>query len=233
MDAILEFAAKHGLPVIEDAAQAHGSEYKNRKAGSMGRAGCFSFYPAKNLGAFGEGGAVVTSDGDLAERLRALRNHGQFRKNHHALMGWNCRMDGIQAAVLRVKLRHLDEDNLLRRNHARRYDSAFAGFPEVVPPQAAPERLHNHHIYAIRVRQRRRMLDELARKGIGCAVHYPVPVHLQPACADLGYRRGDFPVAERCAEEFISLPIFPELTPARIDLVIEAIGEALGACAAV
>lgn len=223
MDAILEFARKHGLRVIEDAAQAHGAEYKSRKTGALGDAGCFSFYPAKNLGAFGEGGAITTTDDDLANKLRILRNHGQSRKNHHELMGWNSRMDSIQGAVLRIKLRYLDGENEARRNNARIYDAGLAMLPGVVYPQSVPDRIHVYHLYVIRIRGRGRMLDAMAANGIKCGVHYPVPAHLQPACVGLGYGSGDFPVSERCADEFLSLPMFPELTQQQIDCVVQSV----------
>ncbi len=230
MEPILSFAAKHGLRVIEDAAQAHGALHENRRAGTHGDAGCFSFYPAKNLGAFGEGGAIVTGDGHLADKLRVLRNHGQSRKNHHSLMGWNSRMDSIQAAVLRIKLRHLDAENNARRNHARCYDAGLADLPGVVIPACATDREHVHHLYVIRVQKREQVLKAMAANGIQCGVHYPVPVHLQPACADLDYSHGDFPVSERCANEFLSLPMFPELTPRQIGCVARAVEQALAAC---
>jgi dTDP-4-amino-4,6-dideoxygalactose transaminase len=232
MDPILAFARKHGLRVIEDAAQAHGAEYKNRKAGALGDAGCFSFYPAKNLGAFGEGGAIVTGNADLADKLRTLRNHGQSRKNHHSLMGWNSRMDSIQAAVLRIKLRHLDAENDARRNHARCYDAGLAELPGVVIPGCAAGREHVYHLYVIRVRKREQVLKAMAANGIQCGVHYPVPVHLQPACAGLGFRSGDFPVSERCAVEFLSLPMFPELTPQQIGYVARSLKETIPAYSA-
>jgi dTDP-4-amino-4,6-dideoxygalactose transaminase len=231
MEPILAFARKHGLRVIEDAAQAHGAEYKNSKAGAHGDAGCFSFYPAKNLGAFGEGGAIVTGNADLADKLRMLRNHGQSRKNHHPVMGWNSRMDSIQAAVLRIKLRHLDSENRSRRGHARSYEAGLADLPGVTTPVCAADRTHVYHLYVIRVRMRDMIKDELAGKGISCGVHYPVPVHLQPACAGLGFRSGDFPVSERCGDEFLSLPMFPELTQQQIDCVIQSVKQAIPACA--
>ena len=233
MEPIIAFARQHGLRVIEDAAQAHGAEYQHRKAGSIGDAGCFSFYPSKNLGAFGDGGAVVTDDGNLADMLRLLRNHGQSSKNRHTLPGWNSRLDGIQAAVLRIKLRDLEAQNKVRRTHAARYHAALEGIPRTMRPETANDRLHVHHIYAIRTGDRRHMLNDLAARGIECAVHYPLPAHLQPALSDMGFRRGDFPVSERCAAEFISLPMFPELTTAQIDCVVEAVMEASGACAQV
>lgn len=232
MKTILAFAAKHGLRVIEDAAQAHGAIYENRRAGTHGDAGCFSFYPAKNLGAFGEGGAIITGDGHLAEKLRILRNHGQSRKNHHSLMGWNSRMDSIQAAVLRIKLRYLDEENDARRNHARFYDAELADLPGVVIPECAVDREHVYHLYVIRVRMREQVMKAMAANGIQCGVHYPVPAHLQPACAGLGYGQGDFPVSERCANEFLSLPMFPELTARQIGCVVQALKHALAASVA-
>jgi len=228
MDPILEFARAHGLFVIEDAAQAHGAEYKGRKAGTMGDAGCFSFYPGKNLGAFGEAGAVVTNNADLRKKIQALRDHGQVRKYHHALFGWNCRMDGIQAAVLSVKLRHLEEGNLLRREHALQYNEAFAGIDGVATPFEADYARHVYHIYAIRVQEREEVRRRLEENGIGCGVHYPIPIHLQEACRSLGYTKGAFPVAEDLAKEFLSLPMFPELTEEQIEYVARCVSETVG-----
>jgi len=228
MDPILEFARAHGLFVIEDAAQAHGAEYKGRKAGTMGDAGCFSFYPGKNLGAFGEAGAVVTNNADLRKEVQVLRDHGQARKYHHALFGWNCRMDGIQAAVLSVKLRHLEEGNLLRREHALQYNEAFAGIDGVATPFEADYAWHVYHIYAIQLQGRDEIRRHLEEKGIGCGVHYPIPIHLQEACRSLGYSKSVFPVAEDLAEEFLSLPMFPELTEEQIEYVVRCVGEAVG-----
>jgi dTDP-4-amino-4,6-dideoxygalactose transaminase len=228
MDPILEVARAHGLFVIEDAAQAHGAEYKGRKAGTMGDAGCFSFYPGKNLGAFGEAGAVVTNDADLREKIRNLRDHGQTQKYHHTLMGWNCRMDGIQAAVLSIKLCHLEEGNFLRRQHALQYNQAFAGLDAVATPFEANYARHVYHVYAIRVQERDEVWRSLQEKGIGCAVHYPIPIHLQEACRNLGYKSGAFPVAETLAEEFLSLPMFPELREGQIEHVVRCVGETVG-----
>jgi dTDP-4-amino-4,6-dideoxygalactose transaminase len=233
MDPIVAIARKHGLFVLEDACQAHGAEYKGRRAGTLGDAACFSFYPGKNLGAIGEAGAVVTQDAVLQEKVRTLRDHGQVRKYYHKVVGWNGRMDGIQAAVLRVKLRYLEKGNQLRRSHAAHYGRALAGIEEVVRPVQAPDVRHVYHIYAIRVPDRDEVMRFLAQKGIGCGVHYPVPVHLQEAYRDLGYEQGAFPVAERCAAEFVSLPMFPELTPAQVDLVVQGVQEALSAGMAV
>jgi dTDP-4-amino-4,6-dideoxygalactose transaminase len=228
MDPILEFARAHGLFVIEDAAQAHGAEYKGRKAGTMGDAGCFSFYPGKNLGAFGEAGAVVTNDPELQKRIQILRDHGQARKYYHSMMGWNCRMDGIQAAILSIKLRHLEKANLLRRKHAVEYNRAFAGIEEVRTPFEANYARHVYHVYAIRVQERDEIRRYLQEKGVGCAVHYPIPIHLQEACRDLGYKEGAFPIAESLAEEFLSLPMFPELTLEQIEYVACCVSDAVG-----
>lgn len=228
MDPIMEFARAHGLLVIEDAAQAHGAEYKGRKAGTMGDAGCFSFYPGKNLGAFGEAGAVVTNNPELRKKIQNLRDHGQTRKYYHTLMGWNCRMDGIQAAVLSIKLRRLNEANALRREHALQYNQAFAGLDAVTTPFEANYARHVYHVYAIRVHERDDVRPSLEEKGIGCAVHYPIPIHLQEACRKLGYRPGAFPIAENLAEEFLSLPMFPELTEEQIEYVVRCVSETVG-----
>lgn len=227
MDPILEFARRHGLFVVEDACQAHGAKYKGRRAGTLGDAGCFSFYPGKNLGAFGEAGAVVTNNIEVDEKIRILRDHGQIRKYHHTMVGWNCRMDGIQAAVLRVKLRFLERGNQLRRSHAAHYDRALADIEGIVTPTQADYARHVYHVYAIRVQERNEIMSFLAEKGIGCGVHYPVPIHLQEAYRDLGYRLGAFPRAEQSACELISLPMFPELTSVQLEIVIQAVKEAV------
>ena len=230
MDPIVEFAREHGLYVIEDACQAHGAEYNGRRVGTLGDAACFSFYPGKNLGAFGEAGAVVTRNAELQDKIRILRDHGQVRKYYHSVVGWNCRMDGIQAAVLRIKLRHLDRYTELRRTHAAHYDRALSGIGELTVPMHAAWARHVYHVYAIRVKHRDEIMQLLAEKGVGSAVHYPVPIHLQEAYRSLGYQRGTFPIAERCATEFLSLPMFPELTSAQVEIVIEAVKEAVTGC---
>ena len=227
MDPILEIARSHGLTVIEDAAQAHGAQYKGRCAGSIGDAGCFSFYPGKNLGALGEAGAVVTGNSELQKRIRILRDHGQIHKYHHTMIGWNARMDGIQAAVLGVKLQHLERGNELRRLHASKYDEALKGFEHLITPFVADYSRHVYHIYAIRVPGRDEIMGLLAEMGVACGIHYPVPIHLQNAYQSLGYETGAFPIAEKAANQFISLPMFPELTSDQVDIVTKAMKKAL------
>jgi dTDP-4-amino-4,6-dideoxygalactose transaminase len=229
MDPILEIARRHGLPVVEDACQAHGALYKGRRAGSMGVAGCFSFYPGKNLGALGEAGATVANDAILDGQIKVLRDHGQVRKYCHSRVGWNARMDGIQAAVLRVKLKRLEAANASRAANARVYDELLGASEAVVTPCTAPDNRHVYHVYAVRVRERDRVLEELAGKGISCAIHYPVPVHLQEAYVELGYGPGSFPVAERCAREFLSLPMYPELSREQIQVVARELMACVGA----
>jgi dTDP-4-amino-4,6-dideoxygalactose transaminase len=231
MDPIMEIAGEHGIHVVEDAAQAHGAAYKGRETGSTGEAGCFSFYPGKNLGAFGDAGAVVTNDAALRDRLCILRDHGQVHKYHHTMVGWNCRMDGIQAAVLEIKLRHLDAGNGRRRAIAARYDRELSGLPGIVIPARSEWNQHVYHIYAIRVPERDEVIRSLSAKGVGSGIHYPIPLHLQGAYRGLGYGRGSFPRAEQCAEEFISLPMFPELTGRQVSHVVQTLKETL--CAGV
>jgi len=222
MDAILAIACRHGLPVIEDACQAHSARQNGRQAGTLGVTGCFSFYPGKNLGAFGEAGAVITADPELRTKIQVLRDHGQARKYFHSRIGWNARMDGIQAAVLSVKLKHLHTANNRRRAHAARYQELLAGLPLVTPVEAASNH-HVFHVYAIRVAARDEVLRRMTEAGIGCGIHYPVPIHLQEAYRSLGYGPGSFPVAERCAAEFLSLPMYPELTPEQLEAVAAAL----------
>ena len=220
MDPILELARQRKLVVIEDAAQAHGAEYKGRRAGSLGDMACFSFYPVKNLGAYGEGGAVTTNGPEYDRKLRMLRNWGAERRYQHLLKGYNYRMDGIQGAVLRVKLRHLEDWTEARRALARRYGEML---DPVTAPLEMPYARHVYHAYTIRTQQRAGLEAALREAGIETAIHYPVPVHLQPAYADLGFRRGDFPEAERAANEVLSLPIFPELTVEQVQTVAAAV----------
>lgn len=224
MQPIIEIARAHRLAIIEDAAQAHGAEYRGRRAGSMGDLGCFSFYPGKNLGACGEGGCVVTDRDDLAARVRMLRDWGQAERYRHVLQGFNYRMDAIQGAVLAVKLRHLEAWTEARRDAAAAYQVLLADLP-VGRPAAAERQGHAWHVFAVRVAERDRVQRALAERGIATGIHYPVPVHLQPAYAGLGYGPGDFPVSERLAAETLSLPLFPELTTAQIERVCKVLLE--------
>ena len=231
MDAIGAVAKRHGLRVIEDAAQAHGARFQGRACGSMGDLAGFSFYPGKNLGAYGEGGAVVTSDPELARTVRLLRSWGEERRYEHLMKGFNYRMDGIQGAILRIKLRHLEAWTEARRARAAQYAAALAGSGVVTPAERPGDR-HVYHVYAVRLAERDRWRSHLEARGVQTGVHYPIPVHLQPAYRDLGYTAGDFPVAERAASEVLSLPIYPELTPAQVDYVASCLREEPGATTA-
>jgi dTDP-4-amino-4,6-dideoxygalactose transaminase len=227
MDPIMDIARKRGIFVVEDASQAHGAEYKGKKAGSIGDAGTFSFYPGKNLGAYGEAGAVVTGNEALDGKIRMLRDHGQAKKYHHALIGWNGRMDGIQGAVLSVKLRHLPAWTDARRRNAEIYGELLRGVPGVVPPVEAAYAKHVYHIYAIRVPGRDRLIAALAEKDIHCGIHYPIPVHRLDAYRFLNLGEGSFPVAEKSASEFVSLPMFAELSREQIGYVVNGLREVL------
>jgi dTDP-4-amino-4,6-dideoxygalactose transaminase len=211
MDPILEIARRHGLVVIEDAAQAHGAEYKGRRVGAIGDLGCFSFYPGKNLGAYGEGGLVTTNNSDYANTIRMLRDWGQERKYEHSLRGYNYRMDSLQGAILRVKLGHLETWTEARRKNAARYDDLLSA-DGIQPPRQMPYARHVYHIYCIRTSCRAVLQHVLHTRSIQTGIHYPIPVHLQEAHADLGYRAGDFPRSEQLAAEVLSLPMFAELT---------------------
>ena len=224
MDPILAIARKHGLTVIEDACQAHGAEYKGRRTGSLGDFGCFSFYPGKNLGAYGEGGLVTTDSLEHARTLRMLRDWGAEKKYQHVLKGYNYRLEGLQGAVLRVKLKYLEKWTGARRAAAARYDAAFAG-SEVATPYAAPYGRHVYHIYATRTSARAEWQQALQSRGIHTGIHYPTPVHLLPAYSDLGYGAGSFPHSERAANEVLSLPMYPELTSEQTDEVARAVLE--------
>ncbi len=228
MDPILEIARRHNLLVIEDAAQAHGAEYKGRRAGSMGHLACFSFYPGKNLGAYGEGGAVVTGNPEFTRTVRMLRDWGAEKKYQHVLKGYNYRLEGIQGAILRVKLRHLEAWTEARRAHAAAYTRLLAG-SGVCTPTEMPWARHVWHVYAVRCPDRASLQARLDARGVQSGIHYPIPVHLLPAYADLNYKPGDFPAAEKAASEVLSLPIFPELTGAQISTVCSAIEESCGA----
>lgn len=227
MDPILEIAKTHGFYVIEDAAQAHGALYKGRKAGSMGHAACFSFYPAKNLGAYGDAGAVVTNDDQIALTVKKLRDHGGVQKYQHDLVGYNSRLDTLQAAVLLVKLKYLDEWNRKRQRNAQLYNELLAQVPGIVTPGVLEDATHVYHLYVIRLEDgdRDALQAHLKSREIATGIHYPQPVHLTPALSYLGYQAGDFPVAEDCAKKILSLPMYPELTRAQIEHVVECIDE--------
>lgn len=227
MDAINEIAGRYGLAVIEDACQAHGAEYFGSRSGSMGISGCFSFYPGKNLGACGEGGIVVTGDDGQAAKMRMLRDWGQDKRYHHALKGFNYRMDGIQGAILRIKLQHLEGWTEARRRHARNYSQILAQLRHLKLPREAEGRRHVYHVYAVRAPDRDGLSRYLQASGIQTGLHYPIPVHLQRAHADLGYGVGDFPHAEAAAHEVLSLPLYPEMTARQIESVAQAIEEAV------
>jgi dTDP-4-amino-4,6-dideoxygalactose transaminase len=226
LQALLALGQKHGIPVIEDAAQAHGAEDRGRKVGPLGLCGCFSFYPGKNLGAYGEGGALVTNDDALAARCRALRDHAQTQRYHHSEVGFNYRMDGFQGAVLSVKLRYLEEWTQARIALAERYREKLAGLPLVLPT-VRPEALSVWHLFVVLHPQRDRLRAALESRQVQTGLHYPIPVHLQKAYAHLGHREGDFPVSERIGRECLTLPLFPEMTEAQQDRVIDVLAEAL------
>ena len=220
MDSITAVATRYGLAVIEDACQAHGAEDKGRRVGAMGDVGCFSFYPAKNLGAYGEGGAAVTSNPAHAERMRRLRSWGEQRRYEHQLRGFNYRMDGIQGAILGAKLNHLEEWTEARRRHALTYARLLAGTAAHLPLERTGVR-HVYHIFAVRLRERDEWRVRLSNLRVQTGIHYSMPVHLQHAYRDLGYQQGDFPVSESVADEILSLPMFPELTEAQMRTIVE------------
>lgn len=231
MDSINVRAARHGLAVVEDNAQAIGARYRGRRTGSLGAVSGISFYPTKNLGAYGDAGMMVTNSEGIATSVRRLRDHGQTGKYVSSEAGWNSRLDEIQAAVLRVKLRHLDDWTMSRQEHARRHERLLAGVPGLSLPCAAPHTEHIYHLYTVRIEgkpgRRDRVHDLLAGRGISSGVYYPVPLHMQPLYSGGKDRRGEFPESEKAAEQVLSLPIFPELSDKRIDRVAEALQEAL------
>ena len=224
MDPILEIGKKHGIPVIEDAAQAHGAEYKGKRAGSMGTLGCFSFYPGKNLGAYGEVGAVTTQDAELAKKVRILRDWGAEKKYYHDFKGFNYRLEGVQGAVLGVKMKYIEAWTESRRKNAARYNEGLAG--SVYHPPVAPANLrHVYHVYAVRHPKRDALMAYLNTKGIQSGIHYPIPVHLQKCFSELGHKVGDFPHSERASAETVSLPMYPEMTLSQVDEVVAALKE--------
>ncbi len=232
MDPIMDLAEKYSLVVIEDACQAHGAEYFSKKeniwkrAGSIGKAAAFSFYPGKNLGACGEGGAITTNDEGMATRMKMIRDHGQSKKYYHDIEGYNGRLDSIQAGWLSVKLRHLASWNELRRSHAHRYHRLLAEAEEAIVAQVeAPWSKGVYHLYVVRVQEREALQGALAEAGIGTGIHYPIPLHLQKAYQHLNYKQGDFPVTERVAAEIVSLPMFPQMTNEQVDEVTKRLKE--------
>jgi len=224
MEPITKLAQRYDLKVIEDACQAHGAEYRGRKAGSLGDCGCFSFYPTKNLGAYGDGGAVVTGDSEIASKVASLRNYGQRARYYHDLIGFNARLDEIQAAILRVKLRHLDDWNERRRRNASSYNEILK-HAAIVLPKEADYAKHVYNLYVIRAKKRDELQLHLSREGIVTLIHFPIPIHLQKAYENLHYRRGVFHVAEECADEVLSLPIYPEMGRECIERIANAILE--------
>jgi dTDP-4-amino-4,6-dideoxygalactose transaminase len=226
MDLILEIAARHGIKVLEDAAQAHGAEYRGKRAGSIGAAGCFSFYPGKNLGAYGDAGMIVTNDEALADWCSMMADHGRTEKYSHSYIGYGKRMDTIQAAILRAKLKHLDEWTEARRQKAATYTRLLAG---VVEPPYQPEWAKSvYHQYVIQVPERDRVFQQMKEAGVGVGIHYPIPLHLQPAYSFLGYAKGDFPETEQVADSVLSLPLFPEITDEQQQYIVEQLKKALG-----
>jgi dTDP-4-amino-4,6-dideoxygalactose transaminase len=223
MGRLLELAHDHGLELIEDAAQAHGASWRGRPCGSIGKAACFSFYPGKNLGAYGDGGMITTSDADMAERIRRVRNYGERRKYDHVVKGVNSRLDGLQAAFLAVKLRHLREWNVARARHAEAYAAHLDGVGDVMLQQVAPDSTHVHHLFIVRTAERDALREFLTQRGIHTGIHYPVPIHLQEAYTELGLREGAFSNAEALARETLSLPMYPELTEEQIGAVTDAV----------
>jgi len=228
MNPIRELADKHGLVIIEDACQAHGTRYKGRRAGSLGHAAAFSFYPGKNLGAYGDGGIVVTNDRGIARRLEMLRNYGQKEKYQHLFRGYNRRLDTLQAAVLRVKLRYLEKWNAARRWNAVLYHKFLDGCGLLLPGEA-PGAESVWHLYVIRAEQRDALKEHLISRGISASIHYPIPIHVQPAYLDLGYKKGDFPVTESCAHQVLSLPMYAEISQDQIEYVAKTIRNFLSA----
>ncbi len=226
LDALMAIADRHHLPLIEDACQAHGSEYKGRKAGTIGLAGCFSFYPGKNLGALGEGGAITTNDVALAQKLRMLRDHGSLRKYEHSLAGFNFRLEGLQGGLLAVKLPHLDSWNNERRNVAALYNEMLRD-ANVTLPVEMPYGKNVYHLYIVQIENRDEVKTQLANAGIDTGLHYPVPLHLQDAYKQLGYKKGDFPVSEKLSQQILSLPMYPGLSAEAVDHVATTLTEAV------
>jgi dTDP-4-amino-4,6-dideoxygalactose transaminase len=223
MGQVLEVANTHGLKVIEDCAQSFGAHYKFTKTGSFADAGCFSFFPSKNLGCYGDGGMVTTDSEKVAEELKSLRNHGSKVRYYHDTVGYNSRLDELQAGILRVKLKRIETYNMLRRERAKQYSESLSKIPGITVPFEQTGYFHVYHQYTIRTDKRDTVMKALSDKGISSAIYYPVPLHLQNSYKELGYGKGSFPVAEKAAENVLSLPIYPELSPGDVDLICETI----------
>lgn len=221
MDALMDFAESHNLKIIEDSAQAHGAEHKGKRSGSMGDVGCFSFYPGKNLGAYGDAGMVTTNDDEIAEKIRALRDHGRSEKYVHKVVGFNHRIDALQCAILNVKLKHLNAWTDARRKNAELYNKLLSGVEGIITPVEKEYNKHVYHLYVIRTKNRDELQKHLKSHGISTGIHYPIPLHLQPAYSFLNYKKGDFPITEKHSKEVLSLPMFAELTKEEIEYVCE------------
>jgi len=229
MDPILDIAKRHGLKVVEDSCQAHGAEYKGKRCGGIGDIGCFSFYPSKNLGAFGDGGIAVTNDEGLFEKLKLLRDYGRKSKYEHIMKGRNSRLDNLQAAILRIKLRHLDGWNDARIKNAEYYNELFSGVGDaVITPTKKDYARHIYHLYVIRTKKRAELIEAMKSEGIQILVHYPEPIHLQEAYKDLGGKKGDLPVSEKLCDEAMSLPMYPEMSREQVEYVAEKLRTCLG-----
>lgn len=226
MDPILEIGKRHDIPVIEDAAQAHGSEYRGKRIGSLGTMACFSFYPGKNLGAYGDAGALVTNDDGLAQKVRMLRDHGRTTKYEHEISGYGYRLDGMQGAILDAKLKHLPDWNAQRRAHADHYTELLSNLDDSIVTPYEPSHVRAvYHLYVIRTRRRDELLNFLKTQNIEAGIHYPVPLHLQPVYKNLGYHHGDFPETEQAAHEILSLPLYPELAHTQMEQVVDSMRE--------
>lgn len=225
LEPLIALAQEYGLKVVEDACQAHGAEYKGKRVGGFGDAAGFSFYPGKNLGAYGDGGIVVTNNEEIKEKLLMLRNYGQKQKYQHSIKGYNARLDTIQAEILRVKLQYLDSWNDARRKNAQNYNSLLENIEGITTPQTMSWAKHVWHLYVIRTSKREALQKYLADADVASGIHYPIPIHMQPAFADLGYKKGDFPITEKVADEIVSLPMYPELKKEQIEYVAKKVGE--------
>lgn len=225
MDEISAIAKKHNVTIIEDACQAHGATYKGKKTGSLGSVGCFSFYPTKSLGAFGDGGMVVTNSDEISEKIQMLRDYGRKGRYEHKIKGYNSRLDTVQAVILSAKLKYLDEWNKMRSTQAAYYCRQLKGVPGIITPTTKEGRTHVFQTFAIRVFDRDKICDEMKKRGVSVLIHYPIPVHLQEAYADCGHKRGDFPVSEKIADEILSLPMFPHISKEQVDYVCASLKE--------